>query len=470
MLNSAADGERKPGDQAPADNGLGPLRPLPVVFWRSWEVTRAAAADMPGAVIALARQAHGLSQAELGALAGFSQSAISRLEAGGSPGFDIRVLKSLGRLLGVPPRLLGLADEGAAPAADTPTATTATSTTAIAPILQPDAPTALSRTPMDRQTLLDACITAIVGAPTAQAWQLADEGRAVDELTVHRLLVVRRLVNDADNWIGAGNLAPAVGDLYRLIDRMRRAAKGEMRRLLLDVTALYAEFYGWLCQEIGDMRGAGEWTERSLQQAQAADDRNLVAYAYVRMAQLAESDRDDDRVIGLSRAALREPGITTQVRALALQASARGHAIAGDEASCLRIWEQINELDLPDTQPWSDEYRVGYYYSAQHQTAQHAASLLELGRAREAIAAYEDNRARWGQLCRWEQAVHAARLARAYALAGEVEHAAAVGMQALELGTGTASSLVVTELRKLDVWHSVPAIAELTAAAGIETP
>jgi hypothetical protein len=59
--------------------------------------------------------------------------------------------------------------------------------------------------------------------------------------------------------------------------------------------------------------------------------------------------------------------------------------------------------------------------------------------------------------------VHTARLARAYALVGEVEHAAAVGSQALGLGAGTASALVVTELRKLDAWRGVPAIASLTA-------
>src|SRR5438309_1760832 len=89
------------------------LSPLPADFWRSWEVTRATAGNAPGTVIALARQAHGLSQAELGTLAGFSQSAISRLETGGNLGYDIRVLRSLGRLLGVPPRLLGLAEDGA---------------------------------------------------------------------------------------------------------------------------------------------------------------------------------------------------------------------------------------------------------------------------------------------------------------------------------------------------------------------
>ena len=435
------------------------LSPLPAEFWRSWDVTRAVAGSAPGTVIALARQAHGLSQAELGALAGFSQSAISRMETGGNLGYDIRVLRSLGRLLGVPPRLLGLADE------NPPAALESVRLPIVARLeeLSAENAAALPGTPVDRRTLLDACIAAVVGAPTREAWRLADDGRVTDPQTVHRLLVVRRLVNDADSWIGADGLAPAVAQLYRLIDLMRRAATGGMRQWLLDVTALYAEFYGWLRQEVGDLHGAGEWTERSLQRAQAADDRELVAYAYVRMAQLAEADRDDDRVIGLSRAALREPGICAQVQALALQQEARGHAIAGNAAACLRALDAARELDLPDAPPWSDRYRVGYYFDANHLKIQHASCLLELGRVRDAIAFYEDHRDSREHLCRWEQAVHVARLARAYALVGEVDRAAAVGTQALEMGAGTASTLVVQELRKLDVWDTVPAIANLTA-------
>src|SRR5205814_1065157 len=123
-----------------------------------------------------------------------------------------------------------------------------------------------------------------------------------------RLLVVRRLLNESDNWLGSGDLARTVSRLYDLIDRTRLAANGELRRQLLDVAALYAEFAGWLHQEVGDVRGAIEWTERALQQALAADDRELVAYVYLRMGQLAGGD--GDRVIGLARAAQREYGLS----------------------------------------------------------------------------------------------------------------------------------------------------------------
>jgi transcriptional regulator with XRE-family HTH domain len=87
-----------------------PLPPLPRSLWESREVREAVDNDSPGAVVAVARRAHGLRQDELGALAGFSQSAISRLESGNNIAYDLRVLRPLQRLLGIPAHLLGLAD------------------------------------------------------------------------------------------------------------------------------------------------------------------------------------------------------------------------------------------------------------------------------------------------------------------------------------------------------------------------
>src|SRR5215469_10473423 len=99
------------------------LPALPASLWHSWEVRAAVAAGAPGTVVAIARRAHGLRQDELGALAGFSQSAISRLESGSNLAYDTRILRTLQRLLGIPPRLLGLADGGEAAPAPSPQAT-----------------------------------------------------------------------------------------------------------------------------------------------------------------------------------------------------------------------------------------------------------------------------------------------------------------------------------------------------------
>jgi hypothetical protein len=56
---------------------LSPLPSLPRSVWESHEVREAARTRSPGAVVAIARRAHGLRQDELGSLAGFSQPTCS---------------------------------------------------------------------------------------------------------------------------------------------------------------------------------------------------------------------------------------------------------------------------------------------------------------------------------------------------------------------------------------------------------
>jgi len=398
------------------------LPALPASLWQSWEVRAAVAAGEPGTVVAIARRAHNLRQDELGAMAGFSQSAISRLESGSNLAYDLRILRTLHKLLGIPPRLLGLAES-------------------------------VPAEPVGR-------VPALFGVPD----YLVGADAVAPELASH-LLITRRVVNDADNWRQSGPLTPAVRQLYQLADRLRRSARGALRRDMLRIAALYAEFFGWLREENGDLTSAGQWTARSLEQGQAADDRDIVAYAYVRMSQLAEVDGDADRVIGLARAAQREQGMSARVRAMALQKEARGHARAGDDTACLSRLDQVAEIADGLDPVIGDEYEIGYCYSRYHVGLQRAACLLTLNRPREAVRQYRVTRPTWGFVCHWEQGVHAAKLAFALASCGELDEAAATGFEALDMAGAADSVLIRAELGRLRQWADVPAIAELTELA-----
>jgi hypothetical protein len=90
--------------------------------------------------------------------------------------------------------------------------------------------------------------------------------------------VLRRIVNDAHNWRGSGALLAAVRSVYDFVEVLRRDARGARRRKLLGVAAMYAEFHGWLHEEIGDARGAHSWTARALAQGEAAEDRRRSAW------------------------------------------------------------------------------------------------------------------------------------------------------------------------------------------------
>jgi transcriptional regulator with XRE-family HTH domain len=72
------------------------------------------ASDRPR-IVRLARQCAGLTQQQLGALAGFSAATISRLETGRQSLHDIATLRTLATALSIPPAWLGLADLGSPP-------------------------------------------------------------------------------------------------------------------------------------------------------------------------------------------------------------------------------------------------------------------------------------------------------------------------------------------------------------------
>jgi len=113
----------------------------------------------------------------------------------------------------------------------------------------------------------------------------------------------------------------------------------------------------------------------------------------------------------------------------------------------------------------SEADRLRNCCSRPHLALHGATCLLALDRPHDAIRQYQESRPTWSFVCHWEQGVHAAKLAFAYARCGELEQAAAVGYEALEMAGAADSELVRTELRRLREWADVPAIAELTELA-----
>jgi tetratricopeptide (TPR) repeat protein len=298
--------------------------------------------------------------------------------------------------------------------------------------------------------------------PAAEAHLM---GVPIGPRIVSHLLVARRMINDAGSWRRTGALLLAARQLYDIADGLRRAApRGELRRRLMFVSAVYAEGCGFLHQQSGDLSRAGHWTAKALQQAQAADDRDLVSYAYTRMSALAEAESDIDRVIGLAVAAQREPGISPRVRAFALHQLARGLARRGEETACLEAMDEAFDLVEHVEPEQSLEYVVGYWVNKYHVATERAGRLLDLGRIREALDAYEQVRVHWSHICPWLQGLHLAKIALAHADLGDLDAAAATGFDALQLADSSGSPFVVDELRRLERWSEARPIAALSEA------
>ncbi len=358
----------------------------------------------------------------------------------------MRVLRIFQRLLSIPAHLLGLTEDDAA----------------LCPTGPPRPQTSITVLDgaLDGHALLIAC------APAAFYAGRGRHGSAINEEVVRQLLVLRRVINDADSWCASSSLLPSVRQLYEFVDRLRPLAHGRWRTEILDIAALFAEFCGWLHLQSNDLSGAAWWTERAMQQALAAEDPGLVAYCYRRLSMIAEFEDDDDRVIGLARAAVREPGVSPQIKAMALQQQAQGHARVGDERACLNALDQAERL-VEGLQPErTTQYRLGNWFRTRHIELQRAAVCVELGRTGEALGHYQRLLVDSRPTCRWLLGVHLAKVAYAHASGGELEQASIAGSEALALASSSGSALITRELRKLKPWARMPAVAGIFHAIG----
>lgn len=153
-----------------------------------------------------------------------------------------------------------------------------------------------------------------------------------------------RLLNEhytADKMLGPADLLPVAHAELATVDRLRRDAKPDVRRLLAAVQCQYAEFLGWLYQDAGDPRAAMYYSDRAAELAQTTGDRQMTAYLLIRKSNIAYRAGDADLATELAAAAHRDrDGVDPKILALACQQEARGWAIARDYDHCQRRLDQ----------------------------------------------------------------------------------------------------------------------------------
>jgi transcriptional regulator with XRE-family HTH domain len=263
---------------------------------------------------------------------------------------------------------------------------------------------------------------------------------------LHRL---RGALVEQDNLLGPGHVMPVLLDQITLIERLRQSRGSGARDLLL-LQAMYAEFAAWCAQDVTDFRAAQFWLDRALELAHMTLDPVWPAYILARKAQLAGDMHDPVHAIGLAKAAVAtvRNGHRARLSAAASAYQAQGHAIAGDEqASAAAIETATRQAVLPDEDPsvpWAPWLGPGYV--AVHE----ARCASALGRHGRAAQIYAETVSRIpDRMCR-DRGVYTARMALAWAAAGELDAAVAAGLEALSVAQVTRSGRIVIELRRLD--------------------
>ncbi|WP_327588215.1 helix-turn-helix domain-containing protein [Nonomuraea sp. NBC_00507] len=216
---------------------------------------------------------------------------------------------------------------------------------------------------------------------------------------------------------------------------------------LLRLASRYAEYAGWMMQEIGNDQAALWWTRRAIDLAAAGGDRDLAAYGHVRHALVTLYRDDPPQTIELAKRA-QSTGLPPRIRGLAAQREAQGHALAGDYDSCMRSLDQARAL-LDQHVPNPKSPVIGTTNLSDPVGMITGWCLHDLGRPQEAAEVIGRQLAFVPPQALRTRARYGMRHALAHAMAGEIEHACHLASQLLGNAITVSSATIAQDMRAL---------------------
>ncbi|MEU5878593.1 helix-turn-helix domain-containing protein [Spirillospora sp. NPDC047279] len=433
-----------------------------------------------------ARMTKGLSLAELSRRTYYSKGYLSKIETGRKPpSSDLALqcdaaLDAGGGLAALVPRRSATSARSAVSAAPATTAQPGGDHDAAGDqvwtvTLSPDGGVRFS--PVSRRHVLVTGTASLIGlslpAP-APAPAAARSATAQQEAA----LQVFRSMFDQFRQLGqtaspSAVLPGLIAQTHALRGMAASAAPGVRSEMLL-LASRYAEYTGWMAQESGDDRAALWWTAQAVDMASAGGDPELEVYALVRRALVAFYREDFVQTVALAGQAQAGRHISPRIRGLAAQREAQGHALAGDYDECRRALDRATTLLDGAASPGGP---------AAGSEPRHAAPLgsknisdpvaiatgwcyHDLGRSAEAAEILERETARIPRGARRSRARYEARLALAYANAGEVDRACEVAGRVVDETGAVDSATIRLDLarlaRTLTRWHGHGSVRALT--------
>lgn len=253
----------------------------------------------------------------------------------------------------------------------------------------------------------------------------------------------RRLGQAVDSRL----IVPAlIAQTHTLLDLSRNTGP-RMRPALLRLGSRYAEYIGWLIQETGNDEAAMWWTRHAVNLAAAGGDHSLAAYGLVRRALVTLYRGDSRQTVQLARHA-QVDGIPPQIRGLAAEREAQGHALAGDDDSCMRSLERARELFARGTQD-SDAPVIGTTNLPDPAEMIKGWCLYDLGHPRAATEVLDRQLADVHAGAVRTRVRYGARRALAYASAGEIDHACHLTRELLSDAVAVGSATIAADFGDL---------------------
>lgn len=264
-------------------------------------------------------------------------------------------------------------------------------------------------------------------------------------------------------WEAAGMLPLAqlldgmIGNVA-VLDVLRRRAVGADWRRCGRLQVRYADLLSWMSQEAGDVAGALWWNDRAVQWAQAAGWWGFTARSFVRHTAMVHSFSDDGlRIVDQARSVLEMPHASPRMKGVAAGDTAYGYALADIRDESYRALDlAVSWLSQPvrgdSTLPGETTIPNGELITLYQTT--HA---IYLGYGARVIPALERCSESLSGISSRTATATQAKLARAYANAGQPDEACRVAWDALDTTEQLGSQLARIELQRalpvLNRWH-----------------
>jgi hypothetical protein len=254
----------------------------------------------------------------------------------------------------------------------------------------------------------------------------------------------------ASRFSTTNELKDAIVGQIAIMDALRhRAPSREIARELRMLMARHAEAVSWLYEESFEVQRSLYWLDRATFWAQTVDWHDMVAYVFYRRSVLAMNYANDGlQVIELAEHTLRLPNVLPHVRGAALGKVSQGYAIIGDHDASMRAMDSAVESLGRSTghypnDPAADQHAV---LTDNLVAMRRSAPLVLLGAAEAPIAILEPRLASIGEGNQRHYNVNRARVALAYANAGELEKAYRLSMETLA---------AIKKIPSLAVWRDL---------------
>ena len=243
-----------------------------------------------------------------------------------------------------------------------------------------------------------------------------------------------------------------------VLDGLRRRESAAVRPRYSQVQARYAESLSWLSEEAGDLAGAIYWIDRASQWAQAANWHAMSAYGFVRRSMMVISFSGEGQpAIENAQAVFSMSNVSPRLQGLAAKQIAFGHALVGNASASSRALDDAMDL-------LARPVREGDAVLGQRSVVNddlfaifRATCDVYLGLGERVVPALEPRLVSLTASSARTATITRAKLARAYANAGQPGEAARLALTALDdierIGSISARGELKRALPVFRQWH-----------------